>query len=387
MPHVLTLNGGSSSLKFALFRTGGGEPPLTRLLSGSFERIGDAHDPAACLDPLAARVEAVVPFERLLAVGHRIVHGGPHYEAPERVTPAVLDELRRLAPFDPEHLPAEIALVEAVARRAPGLPQIACFDTAFHAGMPRVARLLPIPRRYEALGLRRYGFHGLSYQYLMRELERIGRPGEARGRVILAHLGNGVSMAAVHDGRPIDTTMALTPAAGLPMSRRSGDLDPGLPGWLWRAEGMTAERFNTMVHQESGLLGISETSSDVRTLMVSAAAGDVRAREALDHFCYEARKRIGAFAAVLGGLDTLVFAGGIGENAAGLRERICDGLGFLGVALDPARNAAGLEGRAEAVISPDGGTVVVRVMRTDEEMQIARAVVAQMAPLPAGGTT
>src|SRR6185295_13385413 len=270
---------------------------------------------------------------------HRVVHGGPRYREPQRLTPEVMDELRRLSPCDPEHLPAEIELIETLSRRYPTLTQVACFDTAFHRDMPRVARLLPIPRRYDDAGVQRYGFHGLSYAYLMKELRRIA-PHAAHGRVILAHLGNGASMAAMYDGNSMDTSMGFTPTAGLPMSTRSGDLDPGLLSYLSRTEGMTVEQFHTMVNQQSGLLGGSGTSSDIRDLLAREGS-DVRAAEALALFCYQAKKEIGSFAAALGGLDTLVFSAGIGENSAVVRARICEGLGFLGIALDEARNRTG----------------------------------------------
>jgi acetate kinase len=278
-----------------------------------------------------------------------------------------MGELRRLSPYDPEHMPAEIELIETLGRRYPTLPQVACFDTAFHRDMPRVARLLPIPRRYAAAGVQRYGFHGLSYAYLMTELRRVA-PHEANGRIILAHLGNGASMAAVYRGKGIDTSMGFTPTAGLPMSTRSGDLDPGLLSYLSRAEGMTVEQFHTMVNQQSGLLGVSETSSDLRDLLASERH-DPRAAEAVALFCYQAKKWIGSFAAALGGLDTLVFSGGIGENSAVVRSRICEGLEFLGVALDEARNLAGA-----TVISREGSGVIVRVIPTDEESEIASSV-------------
>jgi acetate kinase len=246
---------------------------------------------------------------------------------------------------------------------------VACFDTAFHHDLPRVARLLPIPRRYEAQGVRRYGFHGLSYAFLMGELARLAGTEAAQGRVILAHLGNGASLAAVHGGKSIDTSMGFTPAAGLVMSTRSGDLDPGLVSFMARSEQMTASQFDQMVNHESGLLGVSETSSDMRDLLAQEA-GDVRAAEAVALFCYQAKKWIGSFAAALGGLDTLVFAGGIGENAPLVRARICDGLGFLGIELNETRNA-----KSAPLISPDAGRVAVRVIRTDEELMIARSVI------------
>jgi acetate kinase len=280
----------------------------------------------------------------------------------------MVEELHRLSPFDPEHLPEEILLTEAFHRRFPELPQVACFDTAFHHDLPRVARLLPIPRRYEAQGVRRYGFHGLSYAFLMEELARVAGLQAARGRIILAHLGNGASLAAVYEGKSVDTSMGLTPTGGVPMSTRSGDLDPGLLWYLARTEKMSAKQFNEMVNFQSGLLGVSETSADMRDLLAREPQ-DVRAAEAVALFCYQVKKWIGAFAAALGGLDTLVFAGGIGENAPTVRARICERLRFLGIVLEEERNAANA-----GVISAAAGRVVVRVMRTDEELMIATTV-------------
>jgi acetate kinase len=312
-------------------------------------------------------IEAHSGRDALAAVGHRVVHGGSRFSKPQRITAEMIAELHRLSPFDPEHLPLEIELIEAFRQRHPALPQVACFDTAFHRTMPRVATLLPIPRRYEAAGIRRYGFHGLSYEFLMTELARLGDPAATKGRVILAHLGNGASLAAVRNGKSIDTSMGFTPTAGLMMSTRSGDLDPGLVCYLARTEQMSATQFQEMVNHASGLLGVSETSSDMRDLL-DRETQDVRGAEAVALFCYQARKWIGAFAAALGGLDTLVFAGGIGENAPPVRERICDGLGCLGIELDLERNA-----KNAPLISPDAGRVTVRVIRTDEELMIARS--------------
>ncbi len=383
---LLTINGGSSSIRFALFDWG---EPLRRLLDGKVDRIGlsgtnlafkeaagqsqnshpiDASDRRSAVGFLLDWLETQPVFASVKAVGHRVVHGMTHSE-PERVTPELLDELHRITPYDPDHLPLEIESIEAFRQRHPALPQVACFDTAFHRTMPRVASLLPIPRRYEAAGVRRYGFHGLSYQFLMEELVRLGDPAATKGRVILAHLGNGASLAAVRDGSSIDTSMGFTPTSGLVMSSRSGDLDPGLVSYLARTEQMSASQFSEMVNQASGLLGVSEISSDLRDLL-ARESDDVRAAEAVALFCYQAKKWIGSFAAALGGLDTLVFAGGIGENAALVRNRICDGLGFLGIALDQKRNA-----KNAPLISSDGGRVAVRVVRTDEELMIARSVV------------
>jgi acetate kinase len=250
----------------------------------------------------------------------------------------------------------------------PDVSQVACFDTAFHSQMPRVAKILPIPRRFDKKGVQRFGFHGLSYAYLMEELQRIGGSEVAKGRIILAHLGNGASMAAVRNGKSIDTTMGFTPAAGLPMSTRSGDLDPGLVWYLARTENITGQKFHDMVHHQSGLLGVSETSPDMRDLLAREKK-DIRAAEAVAMFCYQARKWIGAFSAALGGLDTLVFAGGIGENAPIVRARICDGLQFLGLKLDQKRNKL-----SAPIISATGSKVIVRVIRTDEEIMLARSV-------------
>jgi acetate kinase len=383
---ILVINGGSSTLKFALFRAGGSP---VRKLSGMVDRIGSAQgtflwtqegtgqsdqrtveapDPAACLEPVMDCVRGCLGQEPLLAIGHRVVHGGMKYRSPARVTGDLMAELLRISPYDPEHMAGEIALIEAFQKHYPSLPQFTCFDTAFHRDMPAVARLLAIPRRYQKLGLQRYGFHGLSYAFLMKELARIGRPGEAKGRVILAHLGNGASMAAVKDGKPVDTTMGFTPASGLPMSRRSGDLDPGLVSYLARTEGMSADQFHRMVNAESGLLGVSERSSDMRDLL-KEEWNDPRAAEAIALFCYQAKKTIGALAAAMGGLDTLVFSAGIGEHSPVVRARACDGLDFLGIAIDPLRNEAN-----DAVISKDGSPVTVRVIHTDEEREIAESV-------------
>ena len=384
---ILTINGGSSSIKFALFEACNSP---RRILKGKIERIGmsepvfsvrDTDSGESFTRPIAAKdhmaavaaltdwIEEREKSDNLIAIGHRIVHGGPNYHEPQRLTPVLIKELRRLVPLDPEHLPEEILLAEAFHCRFPHLPQFACFDTAFHHDLPRVAKLLPIPRRYEAQGVRRYGFHGLSYEYLMDELNRTEGALTGQGRVVLAHLGNGASLAAVRDGKSIDTSMAFTPAAGIPMSTRSGDLDPGLVGYLARTEKMSAKQFGEMANFQSGLLGISETSGDIRDLL-DREGQDVRAAEAIALFCYQIKKWIGAFAAALGGLDTLVFAGGIGENSPLIRERICDGLGFIGIELQQQRNT-----KNASFISRDDCRVKVRVIHTDEELVIAKSVV------------
>jgi acetate kinase len=384
-PCVLTINGGSSSIRFALYEVG---ESLRRLLDGKVDRIGlkgtnltlkdstghsqdslniDAADHRTAAGFLLDWLEGRPSFASIKSVGHRVVHGMTHTE-PERITPELLDELHRITPYDPEHLPREIELIGAIRHRYPTLPQVACFDTAFHRTMPRVAKLLPVPRRYDTKGVERYGFHGLSYAYLMEELAHLGDPAAIKGRVILAHLGNGASLAAVRDGKSIDASMGFTPTAGLVMSTRSGDLDPGLTSFFLRSEQMTASQYDRMVNHESGLLGVSEISSDMRDLL-AREADDVRAAEAVALFCYQAKKWIGSFAAALGGLDSLVFAGGIGENAPPVRARICEGLAFLGIELNEARNVENA-----ALISADTGPVAVRVIPTDEELMIARSV-------------
>jgi acetate kinase len=367
--NVLTLNGGSSSLKVALFA---GDPP-SRIAARSFERVTDF---TAAFEDLRGWLEPHGGLDGLLGVGHRIVHGGSRFEEAVRITPEVIVELRRLAALDPTHLPAEIALVDAVARRAPRLSQVACFDTAFHRTMPRVARMLPIPHRYDAMGVQRYGFHGLSYAFLMQELARVAGAQTARGRVILAHLGNGASLCACKDGRSVDTTMGFTPAGGIMMGTRPGDLDPGVLVHLLRAERLDADALDDLLNRRSGLLGVSGTGSDVRDLLAREAE-DPRAAEALALFSYRAKKEIGAMAAALGGVDTLVFAGGIGENAPALRARIAGGLEHLGVALDPARNAANA-----AVVSAPESRATVRVMHTDEESMIAHETLRVLAVHP-----
>jgi acetate kinase len=382
---VLTINGGSSSIKFAIYHV---EEPLKRGLYGKVDRIGLSGTNLTFKTPAGIHQESLKiaatdhrsaanvlidwlvkqdGFASVEALGHRVVHGMSHTQ-PEIVTQELLEELHRLRPYDPDHLPREIELIEEFRKRYPKLPQVACFDTAFHGTMPRVAKLLPLPRCYDAKGVQRYGFHGLSYAFLMEELARLGDPAATAGRVILAHLGNGASMAAVSDGKSIDTSMGFTPTAGLVMSTRSGDLDPGLAPFLLRTEEMTTKQFYEMVNHKSGLLGVSETSSDMRDLL-AREADDVRAAEAVALFCYQAKKWIGSFAAALGGVDTLVFAGGIGENAPPVRARICAGLKFLGIELNEKRNAENT-----GVISTDAGRVKVRVIRTDEELMIARSV-------------
>jgi acetate kinase len=377
---VLTLNGGSSSIRFAIYATGDSR---TKLLEGKVERIGssgtslnvgdvqtpmDTADHRSAVQFLMNWFASQPLFRSVGAVGHRVVHGMQHSN-PERITPALLTELKAIVPYDPEHLPREIELIETMGAAHGDLPQVACFDTAFHRTMPRVATLVPIPRRYAAKGIQRYGFHGLSYTYLMGELRRLEVAAAVKGRVILAHLGNGASLAAVLDGRSVDTSMGFTPNSGVVMSTRSGDLDPGVVSFLALTESMDVAGYQKMVTHESGLMGVSETSSDIRDLL-DRESNDVRAAEAVELFCYQIRKWIGGFAAALGGVDTLVFAGGIGENSPVVRSRICRELGFLGIELNETRNRAGA-----ALISADTGRVAVRVIRTDEESVIAQSTI------------
>ncbi len=382
--HILAINGGSSSIKFAIFSA---ENSCTKSLEGEIDRIGlsqttfkvkdptgdfsrsvTAPDHSAAATILISWIEEQLEHIELIAIGHRVVHGGPIYYKPQEITTQLIEELHHLSPFDPEHLPQEILLIEAFRIKFPNLRQLACFDTAFHHNMPQVAKLLPIPRRYEAQGIRRYGFHGLSYEFLMQKLSELDGPDRAQGRIILAHLGSGVSLAAVHDGKSIDTSMSFTPTSGVPMSTRSGDLDPGIAWYLARTEGIDAKRFHEIVNFESGLLGISETSPDMRDLLDSEV-GDFRAAEAITQFCYQIKKCIGSFAAALGGLDTLVFSGGIGENSGAIRSRICDGLEFLGIKLESRLNRTN-----DGVISEKESPVTVRVIHTDEEFMIAKTV-------------
>jgi acetate kinase len=384
---ILCLNAGSSSLKFAVYEhkaaaAGGDEG---RLVAGAVERIGlkdgrfrlndgdtAATETAGEYPDHGTAVHAVFDaLERrglsaLDAVGHRLVHGGAEHTAPERVNARLLEALRELV-LAPLHLPSELSVMEAVTARFPALPQVACFDTAFHHRMPELARRLPLPRTLWDAGIRRYGFHGLSYEYIV---WRLGPA--ARGRTIIAHLGNGASIAAVRDGMPVDTTMGLTPAGGFMMGTRSGDLDPGIAIYLLRGKGYDADRLERLVNNESGLLGVSGSSPDMKTLL-ERRDREPAAAQAVSMFCYQVRKSIGAFAAALGGLDLLVFTGGIGERAAPVRWEACQGLEHLGLWLDPERNTA----HADTVSRPDS-RCMVRVIPTDEDLMIARHTLAAL---------
>lgn len=403
-PVVITVNGGSSSIKFSV-----AQPSITgphrRVLQGHLDRIGtsaatlslttDAGPQVVklrgttledAIGAIVAALTSVAGTAPVLGIGHRIVHGGLTLLEHQLITPAVLAALDQARPLDLAHLPREITLVEGFARAFRGVPQVACFDTAFHRDMPRVAQLLPIPRCHLRAGVRRFGFHGLSYTYLMQQLAQIAGAKAAGGRVVLAHLGSGASMAAVHGGKPIDTTMSFTPLSGLVMGTRPGDLDPGLFLYLMTSAGsppLSALQLDDLLNKECGLLGISETSADMRDLL-AARATDMRAAQAVDLFCYQAKKHLCALVGTLGGLDTIIFSGGIGENCPEVRAAICDGLDFLSVTLDAAKNAAvrnRVTGPDQGVISAAGGitpSVTVRVMSTDEEsvmVEVVRGVV------------
>jgi acetate kinase len=382
---ILTINGGSSSIKFALYKVGN---TLEQLVKGEMENIGmkgtkltftydsskrnhnvkvETGDHSVALEFLIGWLGKLKDFPSIKAIGHRIVFGMNHSE-PAMLTPQFIKKLKEISAFDPDHLPEEIKLIEIFQKHYPGIPQIACFDTSFHSSMPQVAKSIAIPRRFMDEGIQRYGFHGLSYAYLVKQLYLEEWNETARNRVILAHLGSGASLAAVKHGKSIDTSMGFSPASGLPMGSRAGDMDPGVAWYLMKTQKLTPNQFNHMMNHESGLLGVSGTSSDMRELLKSQKH-DKRAAEAVELFCYETRKRIGSFAAALGGLDTLVFSGGIGERSAEIRKRVCHGLDFLGIELDETKNLLN-----ETVISSDSSLVKVLVIPTNEELMIATSV-------------
>jgi acetate kinase len=382
---VLTLNAGSSSLKFKLFETGGSDR-LTLASRGEIEQIGSAPrfvaqnpegrtlaeqswpDPNQDFQSLLTTVidwaETHLGADRLVAVGHRVVHGGPDHHRPERVTPDLLAALDRLTPLAPLHEPLNVAPIRAIAAARPNLPQVACFDTGFHHTMPKVATRFALPREYEEAGVRRYGFHGLSYEYISRRLRGVA-PGLADGRVIAAHLGNGASLCAMLRGRSVDTTMGLTALDGLVMGTRCGSLDPGVILYLEEERGLTAKQVEDLLYRRSGLLGVSGgIASDMGALLASP---EVHAKEAVDLFAFRVVREIGALTSSLGGLDGLVFTAGIGEHAAAVRAMVGARLGWLGVEIDSDANA-----RDAVLISTPRSRVEVRVIPTDEEAMIAR---------------
>jgi acetate kinase len=382
--NILAVNGGSSSIKFTLYEGGGSLNPR---LSGKIEKIGLA-DAGLTYTDMASHQQGQLPVQAggmkeaanfllewlqkregatpLLAIGHRIVHGLSHRE-PVLIDDALLQELEGISAYDPDHLPGEIELIRLFRQHDPALPQVACFDTAFHATLPRVAKLLPLPRRYDQAGLQRYGFHGLSYSYIVEELTHIAGP-DIGGLLIVAHLGSGASLAAIKGGQSMDTSMGFTPTGGVVMGTRTGDLDPGAVWWILQNERLTASQFSDLVNHQSGLLGVSGITSDMQDLL-KKENDETGAAEAIALFCYEVKKYIGAYTAVLGGLDALIFTGGIGEKAAVIRQRICAGLEYLGIGLDQDANAGN-----ERLISASGTRVRVYVIPTNEELMIARAV-------------
>jgi acetate kinase len=379
---ILTINGGSSSIKFALYQTA---PMLKKNTSGNLSGIGAGQatltvnnikqqfsikitNYATAITGLLNWLKNEPSMNEVTAIGHRVVHGMKHTEACA-ITNELLDDLKQAVPYDPDHLPSEIKLIAAFRDAFPNIPQFVCFDTTFHHNMPDVAKLLPIPQRFVQQGIHRYGFHGLSYQYLIQELENLVGKKAAQGRVILCHLGSGASLCAVYEGKSIDTSMGFTPAGGIPMSTRSGDLDPGVAWAMMKNEKLSPAQFNNVINHQSGLLGISGATGDMSQLL-KLEKTDHRAAEAISLFCYQAKKWIGAFAAVLGGVDYLVFSGGIGENAPAIRDRICEGLAFLGIELDKERNAENAP-----FISANEGHTGVWVIPADEELIIAKTVI------------
>ena len=383
-PYVLTINAGSSSIRFGVYETN----DFSQRLSGKIDRIGlnaseliinttngngntkqninipDFHTASVSLIDWLEKQDCL---PQIKMIGHRVVHGMKHTKA-EVITSDLLEELNSITSYDPDHLPAELEIIEILQQKYPRLLQVACFDTAFHTTIPEVAKIFAIPKTYYEQGIQRYGFHGISYSYLMEELSRHNKL-ESNGRVILAHLGNGASIAAVKNGKCIDTSMGFTPVGGIVMSSRSGDLDPGV-AWYLMQKGMDAKQFNDVINHQSGLLGISGISSDMQDLLKGERENE-DASLAIEIFCYQAKKYIGGYAAALGGLDILVFSGGIGENAASIRRRICDGLDYLNLKLNVEQNNK--NGRQ---ISTDDSRVKVYVIPTNEELMIARTTAA-----------
>jgi acetate kinase len=381
---ILTINSGSSSIKFSVYQMGQSE---SLILSGIIQRIGlkptvfkikdapgetnvednwNLRDHDAAFKALFKWLSKNSPVEKIDAVGHRIVHGGIEYSSPRDITPELMETLNELVPLAPDHLPNEIAGIMAINKSYPGLTQVACFDTAFHRQLPVRAKMYPLPRRLFQEGIMRYGFHGLSYEYIMQELMTVAGEKVARGRIIIAHLGSGASMVAVNDGKSMDTTMGFTPTGGLMMGTRSGDLDPGILIYLLAEKGLSPSSLNEILNVYSGLLGVSGRGSDMKFLLDNETKSSDIA-EAIYLFCYQAKKFLGALCTALGGLDTLIFTGGIGENSPVIRKRICDDMTFLNIYLDPIKNEAN-----RSIISSDGVPTTIRVMKTNEELMIAR---------------
>jgi acetate kinase len=390
---LLTLNAGSSSIKVGVFTSGleviatgladrvGGEGTLT-LRDGEGEVIelpddlpGEFGDHAQALDTVLAALDRLFPGITVAAVGHRVVHGGPDFARPMAIDDAVLARLEDFVPFAPLHQPHNLAGIRAARASFREALQVACFDTAFHRNHPFVNDTFALPRAFYDKGVRRYGFHGLSYDWIASTL-RDREPDLAAGRVIVAHLGNGASMCALRDGRSVASTMGFTALDGLPMGTRCGQLDPGVILYLMEQEGMDATAISDLLYRRSGLLGLSGVSHDMRKLEASDARG---AREAIDYFVFRIQRELGGLTAALRGLDGLIFCGGIGENSRLIRARVAEGMGWLGVAVDPARNEAN-----GPVISPEGAPVRVMVVPTDEEAVIARSARALLDTAQAG---
>lgn len=381
---IFIVNSGSSSIKFSVFEIDGLSERLSATGSvngigagegGFFARIsgGEAVNEKGLFADHRSALRRVFDWivdgpgkTGLDAVGHRVVHGGALHKTSEAVTGGLIEGLKRLIPLAPNHLPHEIMAIEAVEAVFSGVPQVACFDTAFHSAMPSIAKTYALPKHLRDEGVSRYGFHGLSYEYIIDELKGMGCAKGANGRLIIAHLGHGSSMAAINGGRCVDTTMGFTPCGGLVMSTRTGDIDPGVIIYLMAEKGMSVNEVSELVYKRSGLLALSGLSSDMKVLL-SKAETVAGAKEAIDVYCYSARRHIGALSAALGGLDALVFTGGIGENAPVIRSEICKGLEFAGVEIDDGANQGNMP-----VISKTGGKAVVRVIRTDEERMVAR---------------
>lgn len=381
---ILTVNAGSSSIRCAKYELGDhlapqlksyikidriGKPDARLTVKSPNRNIDNYFSVAQHRDAIALLLKELSAHnnsEKIIAVGHRVVHGMQHSQ-PQEITASLRDELRRMSTLDPEHLPFEIELIDALQQQYPSIPHIACFDTAFHRTLPKVAQTLPLPMTYRDAVIEHYGFHGLSYAYLMQELARLDSRTASNGRIIIAHLGNGASLAAIRNGVCIDTTMGFSPASGIMMSTRSGDIDPGVLYYLETVKGIGMQVIQSALNHESGMLGVSGVSGDVRDLLACEHTNP-HAALALDMFCYQIKKTIGAYTAALGGLDTLIFSGGIGENATAIRQRICDGLGIIGIYLDDEANSCN-----ESVISTRE-SITVRVMKTDEELMIARSV-------------
>ena len=379
------MNRGSATLKSTLYEIGVRNQALLSIsvaYSGTTSarlKITDAgratlldssvrgRDSNAALEAIFAWLDKHQYLSGLQAAGHRLVHGGARYTEPQRVTPKFLSALKKLVPLDPDHLPAAIKGIQFVARKFPKLAQVACFDTAFHGPLPTVAKMYALPRRLYDANIRRYGFHGLSFEYIVGELRKLDAK-LAAGCVIIAHLGSGASIVALQNGNSTDTSMGFTPLEGLVMSARSGDVDPGLLLYLLAQKKMSVKAAAALLNKQSGLLGVSTTTGDMRALLEKAKQ-DPHAAEAIDLFCYRAKKYIGAYAAALGGLDALIFTGGIGERAPAIREKICGGLEFLGIQLDAAQNAANAP-----VISTPASRVNIRVIQTNEDLMIVQHV-------------